>query len=224
MTNGNIVTKMTLPVSVQDVAFLRDCRNHYGVYSESYMKNFRESYLLPGSFDVLGYFNERSGDLECYSMRQVFYPSEEANCRDAREANAGVMFFRKEPSYNDCVKGVNHMTERVTNTKTNYYAVAVLEGKAGLARMCFKVEIRYLRMARECPTEYKGYHVDVRSFKFRIGTDTRIRGKLFYRSPSVAQYEYLRNSHFSLVNDDYDYDSHENEYDLVLDKNAMLSL
>jgi hypothetical protein len=210
--------KSTLPM-------IYECKMHFGSsYNEAYFKGYR----LPGQTDVYGMFDEKSGDLTCFSYMQLFFPKlQECSSDRSKIIRRGLIYVKNEEvSYDNCFAVISNMMLKVTNTQTEYSVDIQREenSEVDVFELCFKAEVRYIKMGEGCPRKYKKYRIDVRNFTFRSASGTTVKGKKFFKSPSVKQYEYLLANNYPLAMDDYDYKSHENDYDVVLDKKNVLNL
>jgi len=201
--------EQNLPVMIYD------CKIYFGTLRD---EDFLRKYRLPGFTDMFADFEEKTGNLSCYSFRRLFYPVlKKCVYPDLIDNYKGKVFVESEEvSYDNCRKVIYDINYRVTNTQTEYAVDIEKEGFDDF-RICFKVEERNVKHLEKCPGKYKDYKIDVRNFQFRVASKGSIRNKLFYKSPTVEQYEHLRVTNYSLQNDDYDYESHENEYDTVVD-------
>jgi len=197
-----------------------ECKTHFGLkVDDRYVKN----YLLPGHTDILGVFSEKNGSLECFEFLKIFYPVlQECSEGDVGLANRGTIYMESiEVSYDNCIRLITHMMQGVSNVQTKYYNYFDFEGFEEF-KLCFTAEVRSLKYFRNCPIRYKNYRIDVRNFWFRKASKG-IRNRPFFRSPNVQQYEYLMAANFSTFNDDYDYDSHENEYSDYVEKEFIVT-
>lgn len=209
--------KNTLPL-------IYECRVHYGT---SYNEDYYKGYLLPGQTDVFGMFDENNGDLVCFTYLKVFYPKvQECSFDRSKIVRRGLVYIKNEEvSYDNCLAVISSLLMKVTNTQTEYSVDIQREDiNFDIFELCFKAEIRHIKLLKECPRKYKKYHIDVRNFTFRSASGSTVKGKKYFKSPSVTQYEYLLANNYPMTVDDYDYKSHENDYDVVLDKENVLNL
>lgn len=189
-----------------------NCKIYFGFPRD---EGFLKKYKLPGSTDVYADFEEKTGNLLCYSFVRLFYPVLKS-CDHPDSFNGKIVVESQEVSYDNCRRVIGDINYKVTNTQTEYALDVKGEG-FNQFRICFKVEERNVRHLEKCPTRYRSYRIDVRNFMFRIASKGLVKNRLFYKSPTVEQYEHLRATGYPFLNDDYDYDSHEHEYDTVVD-------
>jgi len=197
----------------RSLPMVRDCKVHYG---QSVNEALMKTYKLPNETDVMGMFNEKTGELECFSYYKRFYPiAKDCPNNMSKLKGKGLIYVKNEEvSYDNCLIVISDVVHGATNTQTDYY-VDVLKEDSEIFPLCFRVEVRSLKIMQDCPKKYRDYKIDVRSFRFRLASTTSIKYATFYRSPSVAQYEHLKTIDFPMTIDDYVYESHENEYDIT---------
>lgn len=197
---------------------IHGCKVHFGQHlNEGYYKD----YLLPGHTDVLGVFDERSGNLVCHTYLKLFFPVIQECSASKSTVKRGLIYVKNEEvSYDNCIKVIAEVMDKVTNTQTEYSIDIEKEG-VDIFTLCYKAEVRNIKYLKKCPSKYRDYRIDVRNFMFKKVSDKFVKSKRFFRSPSVTQYEHLKAIGYPVDVDDYDYESHENEYDTIVAKSIV---
>lgn len=201
--------------SERSLPMIYDCQTYYGSRLD---KKYTKNYLLPKETDVYGIFDERNGNLECYTYYERFYPVvRDCPARRIGVKNKGLIFVKnEETSYDNCFDVIEKVVDMATNTQYEYSVDILKDGSESAFAICFKVEVRFMKYLQACPEKYKNYRINPEFFRFRTVSRTSTKNAKFYRSPSVEQYEHLKAINYSFFVDEYDYSSHENEYDANL--------
>lgn len=161
-------------------------------------------------------FNQETGNINCFTRGVIPYPKEEPCVQSAVKLRFIGNVTVEDPSigYDNCHKIIKEFVKDAKEVGLVYSKNAVF-GPDYVSRVCFAVYLMDYTYEKSCPDEYKGYRIDTRNFIFERKSNDGTKNKIFFRSPTIAQYLYLKSvNHRALrIEDDYSYDDHINDYE-----------
>lgn len=188
------------------------CRQFFQTgYDQGYMRE----YSLPGAEGIYAKFTERTGKLECYADWDYLYPYGKTCTQDAMELFGveNIEMPYGEVNLKSCKDFISNFVKGATETNKEY-AKKITTKASTDHKVCFTVVSQKSYMIVECPERIRGYAIASKNFQFLVHVNgPSAKGVVYYQSPTVAQFEYLKSIGYSVgIEDDYDYNSHENDY------------
>jgi hypothetical protein len=189
---------------------LSGCQIYFG---SSYFSQSLKAYKV--SENGYAKFDQNTGTVQCFSDGQLPYPQERLCTQGAVKVHfkGNVTIENTKIGHDNCQNVINQF--RINATKINQeYSKNVFLTSRNVYRLCYAMTLVNYTFTEACPDEYKRYKIDTRNFYFRRRNDGPIKNKMFYRSPTIAQFKYLVAVEHPAVQieDDYSYEDHINDY------------
>lgn len=195
---------------MQRLPMLYGCRLYHG---DRWTKDYIRPYYVP-NYDMYMIFSREEGDLECFGDRELSYPFERSCTQDAVKGSFKGEVAIPNTYAENCPELISGLLANVTEEKGTI-SKNVKVGNDQAIRVCYDIGKVVMNIEVECPKEFENYRIEPRNFFFQRISTGPIKNKAFFRSPNISQYEYLKSQGHPAVDIDnnYDYDSHENDYE-----------
>lgn len=184
-------------------------------FQSGYDQGYMREYSLPGSDGLYAKFQERTGKLECYVDWDYLYPDGKTCTQDAVElfGMGDVEMPCGGVNSKSCKEFIAKYLQGATETN-KMYAKKLTTRASTDHKVCFTVTSHKSFKIAECPERIRGYTIASKNFQYLVHVNgPSAKGVVYYQSPTVAQFEYLKSIGYSVgIEDDYDYNSHENDY------------
>ena len=199
----------SMELVTKNMSMTRGCMYLFG---ERWYGDSAKPYLLDSG--IFAMFSESTGVLECFKHEELLYPiNSECKKGSISFILPRLLLETDNINYDNCFKWREKVVAGVSLTQVTYYR-SVRIGYETPFIYCFRVKFITHSQGVKCPNDLLGFKIDVRNFQFRSPALGGKEGKEFFRSPTVKQYMHLKSiNHPSVIEtDDYNYDSHENDY------------